>query len=248
MRVLLVFLFMVAGLGEAAAANLKLLTAGAFKPIILELVPAFEKETGHKVTVVNDTAGGLTKRISSGEAFDVIVLTANGLEDAAVASRLTNDPPVQLIKVGVGVASRLSGPTPNINGVESFRRTLLDAKAVAYIDPASGGTSGIYIANLFRRLGIANEMKAKSVLVRGGLAAERVARGDADIALQQASELRVVPGVRFVGMLPEQIQNYTIYAGAIGAGAKDMDAAGALLTALSGAPLALLKRKGMDLP
>jgi molybdate transport system substrate-binding protein len=98
-----------------------------------------------------------------------------------------------LAKVGVGVAVAQNAPSPDIGSVEGLRRTLLAARAVAYIDPASGGTSGIYVAKMFERLGIAAEMKPKSVLVRGGLSAEKVANGEAEIALQQASELYLVP-------------------------------------------------------
>jgi molybdate transport system substrate-binding protein len=233
----------------AAADSLKVLTGGAFKPVLVDMLPEFEKQTGHKVTVVNDTAGALTQRIMGGEAFDIVILPLANLDQLSAAGKVVDDSMTPFGKVGVGVAVALSAPQPNISSTEGLRRTLLDARSVAYIDPASGGTSGIYIAHLFQQLGIASQMQSKSVLVRGGLAAERVARGEAEIALQQASELRLVPSVKFAGLLPEAIQNWTVYTGALSPGARNKDAALTLMSALSDPGLEpLLKKRGLDTP
>jgi molybdate transport system substrate-binding protein len=250
MRTLLTFLCaLLAGVGAAAAADLKLLTTGAFKPVAMDMVPMFERATGHKVRVENATAGELARRIAGGEKFDVVVLTHQALERMVGQKRILDDSITPLAKVGVGVAVSLSASRPDISNVEAFRRTLLAARAIAYVDPASGGTSGIYLSQLFQTLGIASEVRAKSVMVVGGLAAQRVASGQADIALQQASELLLVPSVQFIGPLPASIQNYTVYSGAIGAQAQDLDAAGLLLEALAKADeVAVLRRKGMEVP
>ena len=248
MRLLLAICLVLAGIGPASAANIKLLTAGAYKPVALEVIPAFEKATGHKVTVQNDTAGNLARRINGGEKFDVVVLSLQGLDPLVAARKFTDDSVIPLAKGGIGVGSSLSGPIPDIFSVEGFRKSLLAANKVAYMDPAAGETSGIYLARLWQQLGIASEMRAKAVLVVGGLAGQRVASGQADIALQQASEIRAVPSIRFVGLMPAQIQSYTVYAAAISAGCSDIDAAGALVTALANADAQLLKRKGMDVP
>ena len=248
LRLLFALCLIVSGVAPASATNLKLLTAGAYKPVALEIIPEFEKATGHKVTVINDTAGGLARRISGGEQFDVVVLTLQGLEPLVAEKKLSEDAIVPLARVGIGVGASLSGAIPNISSVEGFRRSLLDARNVAYMDPSAGATSGIYLTKLWQQLGIASEMRAKAVLVRGGLAGEKVANGQADIALQQASEIRAVPSIRYVGPIPAQIQSYTIYAAAIGTRASDVDAAGALITALASADLALLKKKGMEPP
>src|SRR5262249_25859534 len=128
-------------------------------------------------------------------------------------------------------------------------RILLAARAVAYIDPTSGGSSGIYLAKLFQSMGIASEIAKKAVLVRGGTAGDRVARGEADIALQQASEIKLVPAIKFAGMLPEPIQNYTIYAGAISADTGALQAATALMAAFSDPSAdAILRRPGLEMP
>jgi molybdate transport system substrate-binding protein len=247
MRPLLILLLLAAF--PAAADPIKVLTGGAFKPVLMDMVADFEQQTGHKVTVQNDTAGALTQRIQAGEAFDVVILPTGNLDTLASEGRVADDSITPFGKVGVGVAVALSAPQPNIGSVEGLRRTLLDARTVAYIDPASGGTSGIYVARLFQQLGIASQMQPKSVLVRGGLAAQRVVRGEAEIALQQASELRMVPSVKFAGLLPEAVQNWTVYTGALSPGARAKDAALTLMSALSDPGLEpMLKRRGLEVP
>ena len=249
MRTLLAACLVLAATPAAHADNLKLLTTGAFKPAAQDIVAAFERQTGHKVNIVNDTAGALRQRVAGGEKFDVLVLTQEGL-DGLVGTRKIDDSSITpLAKVGIGVGVPLSAPQPNIASVEGLRRTLLEARAVAYIDPASGGTSGIYLAKLFQTMGIGPEIAKKAVLVRGGAAAERVARGEADIALQQASEIKMVPSVKFAGLLPEQVQNYTTYSGAIAADTTVLQAATALMAALSDPSAdAILKRRGLEMP
>jgi molybdate transport system substrate-binding protein len=247
MRPLLILLLLAAF--PAAADPIKVLTGGAFKPVLMDMVADFEQQTGHKVTVQNDTAGALTQRLRGGEAFDVVILPTANLEALAQEGRVVDESITPFGKVGVGVAVALSAPQPNIASVEGLRRTLLDARSVAYIDPASGGTSGIYVARLFQQLGIASQMQPKSVLVRGGLAAQRVARGEAEIALQQASELRLVPSVKFAGMLPAAVQNYTVYAGALSPAARTKDAALTLMSVLSDPGLEpLLRKRGLETP
>ena len=249
MRAVLATIVLLAATTAARADTIKLLTTGAFKPAAQEIIAAFERQTGHQVTLINDTAGALRRRVMNGEKFDVLVLTEEGLE-ALAGTRLIDDASITpLAKVGIGVAVPLSAPQPDITSVEGFRRTLLAARAVAYMDPAAGATSGIYLARLFQTMGIASEIAKKAVLVRGGLSAERVARGEADIAIQQASELKVVPAVRFAGYLPEQIQNYTIYSGALSADTNVLQAATALMVAFTDPSVdAILRRRGLEMP
>ena len=233
----------------AAADTLKVLTGGAFKPVVMDMLADFEKATGHQVTVQNDTAGALSQRLRSGEAFDIVILPTTNLESLAAEGRVVGESIKPFGKVGVGVAVASAAPQPDIGSVEGLRRTLLDARSVAYIDPASGGTSGIYVAKLFERLGIAAEMRPKSVLVRGGLSADRVANGEAEIALQQASELRLVPSIRFAGMLPEGVQNWTVYAGALSPAARNKDSALTLMSIFADPSIEpILRKRGLETP
>ena len=248
MRALLIVLAMLAGIAPASAADLKLLTAGAFKSVAQELVPEFEKKTGHKVTIENDTAGAIVRRISGGEYFDVVVMPPAAMAPL-LGSKLVESSAKPLARVGIGVAIKQGAPVPDISTVDAWKKSLLAAKAIAYTNPASGGTAGTYLANLFERLGIAAELKPKSVLVKGGLAAEKLISGEADIAMQPSSELLAVPGTVLVGPIPLDVQTYIIYAGAVSAGARIQADADALLAALHGPDkAALLKKKGMELP
>jgi molybdate transport system substrate-binding protein len=232
---------------SAAAAEIKVLTAGAFKQVLLALVPDFEKQTGHKVTVDNDTVGALTKRIDGGEAFDLAVLTPAAVNELSNKGKFVAGSRTNLARVGVGVVVKDGTPKPDIGSVEAFKRALLAAKSVAYIDPAAGGSSGIYVAGLLDKLGIAAEVKHKAKLIPGGAVAEHVARGEAELGIHQISEILPVKGVTLVGPLPAEIQNYTVYAAGIGANAKEADAAKALLKALSGPAAAdVLKSRGME--
>jgi len=235
-----------AAAGAASAAEIKVLTTGAYKPVVTELVEPFEKETGHRVVVENDTAGALVRRVEAGERFDVLVLTPGGLAELARKGHVSADRPVELAKVGIGVAVRAGAPRPDISTADAFRQALLGARAVAMIDPAAGGSSGIYLARLFDRWGIADQIKAKAVLVPGGLVATRVVSGEAEIAIHQISEILAVKDAVLVGPLPAEIQNFTVYAGSLAPRTAEAAAAGAFLKALSGPEAArVLAAKGM---
>jgi len=142
-------LFWLALAQPGAAAELKVLSAGAFKQVVLALVPDFERQTGHKVTVDNDTAGGLTKRIEAGEVFDVAVITPRAVDDLIAKGKIVPGSRIALATVGIGVVVKEGAPRPDISTLEAFKNALLAAKTVAYIDPASGGSSGIYLDKLF---------------------------------------------------------------------------------------------------
>jgi len=231
----------------AGAAEIKVLSAGAFKQVLLALLPGFERQTGHKVIVENDTVGALTKRIEGGESFDLAVLTPAAVDNLSSKGKFVAGSRANLARVGIGVVVKEGAPKPDVGSVEAFKRALLAAKSVAYIDPAAGGSSGIYVAGLLDKLEIAADVKAKAKLIPGGAVAEHIARGEAELGIHQISEILPVKGVTLVGPLPTDIQNYTIYAAGLGANAKETDAAKALLNALSGPAAAeVLKSKGME--
>jgi len=233
----------------AHAADVKILTAGAMKAVVLELVPQFEKETGHKAVVDNDTAGGLARRIQGGEAFDLAVITPGVLNDLASKGKVAGDTRANVARVGVGVVVKEGAPVPDVSNVDAFKKALLTAKTVAYIDPASGGSSGIYLTGLFDKLGIAAEIKPKAKLKQGGYVADLIASGEAELGLHQISEILPVKGVKLVGPLPAEIQNYTTYAAAVGADAKQPEAARALIKLLAGQSAdSVLKARGMERP
>jgi molybdate transport system substrate-binding protein len=246
---LLLALACAAAVPAAAADELKILSAGAFKPVLVALQPTFEQETGHRLVIDNDTAGALQKRVSGGEAFDLVFSSPASLRVMSQAGRLASESPAPLARVAIGVAVRKGAPLPDIASVDAFRSLLMNARSVAYIDPAAGGSSGVYLDRLFQQWGIAPQVRAKAVLVPGGLVATRVVDGSADIAIHQISEILAVPDAVLVGPLPAEIQNYTGYGGALSATTAHAGAARQLLEALRGARAGeILKAKGMERP
>jgi molybdate transport system substrate-binding protein len=238
------------GLGvPARAAELVVLSAGAITAVARSVAAAFEAANGITVAIRTDTSGGLTKRILAGEAFDVVLTSAAGIAELERAGRLAPGSITPLARTGIGVGIRTGLPVPDIGSVDAFKAALLAAKSVAYVDPASGGTSGLYLSSLFHDLGIAEALAGKSVLVRGGFAAEAIADGRAEMALQQTSEIIGVHGVSLVGPLPASIQRYTTYTGAVASGSAQAKAADALMTTMTGpAARAVMTARGMNEP
>jgi molybdate transport system substrate-binding protein len=231
----------------AAALELKVLTAGAFRATVVALAPDYEKASGNKLVIDNDTVGALAKRIEAGEIFDVVVMTPEAIDALALKGKVLPGGRVNLAQVGVGVMVKAGAPQPDISSVEAFKKAVLAAKSVSYIDPASGGSSGIYVAKLLDRLGIGDAVRRKEKLKQGGAVADYIESGEADLGIHQISEIVPHKGVTLVGPLPAEIQNYTVYAAGIGADSKHADAAKAVIAAFSGSPAqALFKSKGMD--
>src|SRR4051812_29588048 len=215
----------------------------------MALVAEFERQSGDTVVVANDTAGALARRIEGGEPFDLVVLTPAALADLTAKGKVAAGSTAPLARVGIGVAVKDGAPRPDIGGVDAFKRALLDAPSVAMIDPAAGGSSGIYLAQLFERLGIADAIKPKAVLVPGGLVAERLLNGEADLAVHQISEILAVPGAALVGPIPAEVQNYTVYAAGLSARSDALGAAQQLLGVLAGPQLrGQLGAYGMEAP
>ena len=232
---------------RATAADIKVLTAGAFKQIVVALAPEFEKQTGHKLAIENETVGALVKKIEGGEAFDVTFLSPAAVDDLIKKGKVAEGSRVNIARVGVGVMVKEGAPKPEIGTVDAFKQAVLAAKSVAYIDPASGGSSGIYVVKLLDQLGIADQVKPKAKLKQGGHVADLIVSGEAELGIHQISEIVPVKGVTLIGPLPKEIQNYTTYAAGIATGAKDAAAAKALVKFLSGPRTAeLLKSKGME--
>jgi molybdate transport system substrate-binding protein len=231
----------------AKAADINAISGGAFKQVLTALLAQYEKESGNKVNVAYQTVGQHLKLIASGEeTFEVAVLTPEAIDGLIKEGKVVPGSRADLAKTGVGVVVKAGAPLPDISTVEAFKRTLLAAKSVAYIDPAAGGSSGIYVAKLLERLGIAKEINAKAVLVHGGAVADHIADGEAEIGIHQISEILPVKGAALVGPLPAEIQNFTIYSAGLGVEAKDHAAAVGLIKFLSGPhALPIIKDKGM---
>jgi molybdate transport system substrate-binding protein len=233
----------------AQGAEIKILTAGAFKPVVTALAPQFEQMTGHKLIIDNDTAGGLTKRIEAGEAFDVVFLPPAALGALANKGLVAAEGQANVARVGIGVAVKEGTPLPEIGTTDAFKAALQKAKAIAVIDPKAGGSSGIYLADLFQKWGMTDVLRPKLVLVPGGLVATRLVNDEADLALHQISEIIAVKGAKLVGPLPAEIQNFTVYRAGLAAKSGNREPAAAFITLMqSPAAKAILQEKGMEPP
>ena len=233
--------------GRAGAAEIKVLSTVALSDAWHELQPRFEA-TGHKLTLVLGTSGGINKRIADGEPGDVIVSTSSGIEGLARAGKVTAGTSVPVARSRVGLAVRKGAPRPDISTPEALKQTLLAAKAVAYSDPAGGGASGIHLAKVLERLGIAQQVNARAKLGRAVPNGEAVVKGEADLAVQQIPELLAVPGVEVIGPLPGDLQNTTDFSAAVLATSRDPAAAKALVDFLrSPETVATLKARGFEM-
>jgi len=191
-------------------------------------------------------AGDLRKRIQDGEMVDVIVLPRVVLDQLLAQGKIVPGTTVDLGQSGMGLGVRTDAPKPDIGSAEGLKRALLAAKSIAITDPATGGVSGVHIAEVFQRLGIAEEIKPKLKLNRGGPTAAFVARGEADMAIQLAHEIRAVPGIDFIP-LPPEFQKTFVFSAGLGPNAKESVPAKALLQFLSGREsMAVIRAKGMD--
>jgi len=239
------FAMMLAAGNWAGAADIKVISSNALKTTLEQLAPGFEKSTGHKLVFTWGAAVPLKAQIEKGAAFDLAVLTTAGVNDLIKQGKLVGATRTALANSGAGVAVRKGAPKPDISTVEAFKRALLDAKSVAYVE--QGGT-GIYLKALLARLGIADALKDRiKLLPPENPAAHAVANGEAEIGMTQISEILPYAGAELVGPFPGEIQLTTSFATAVGTGAQQPEAAKALIEFLTApAASAVFKAKGLD--
>jgi molybdate transport system substrate-binding protein len=231
----------------ARAAEIKLLCASALHPVIDALMPDFEKSSGHKVTVAYGTAGAVADSVQKGEAADIAISSVPMIDRLQAQGKVVAGDRVIIAKVGVGVFVRKGAMKPDLSSADAFKRSMLAARSIAYPDPAGGGASGIYVASLLERLGIAAEMKPKTKLSTLGTLYASVASGEVEIGFNQVSEILAQPTIELAGPLPPEIQNYTQFLPGVVTGSSQADAARALVTFLySPAAKTVLKTKGFE--
>jgi molybdate transport system substrate-binding protein len=232
---------------HAQAAEIRVLTSGAIKAALADIKPLFEEASGHKLVVSSDTSGRIAKRIGDGEETDLLIVTSGGIDELAKQGRVVAGSKAVLARSGIGAVVLKGAPKPDISTPEKFKQALLAAKTVAYTSPASGGQSGIYFAKMLEQLGIADEVNKKAKYGQGGPVAAIVARGEAELGMQQIPELINFPGVDYVGPLPGNLQFFTVLAAGIPVNGKQADAAGALIRFfVTPAAIAAMKKNGME--
>jgi molybdate transport system substrate-binding protein len=178
----------------AEPAEIKVLTSVALTSALDELAPQYERATGNKLTIGYSLIADIKKRILAGETADVIILSRPAMDDLAKQDKFAPGGIVNVAGTPVAVAVRAGTPKPDISSVDALKRSLLAAKSIVYSDPAKGGASGVYFAHVVDQLGIAEQLKARTILVPGAQAADVVAKGEAEFGVGQASE--IVPVAR----------------------------------------------------
>ncbi len=224
----------------------EVLSSIATKEAYLELVPKFERETGHKVATTWAGTVDIMKRMAAGEVFDLIIMSSAELDELIRQGKVAPGSRVDIAKSGIGVAVRAGAPRPDIGSAEALKRTLRAAKTVGY----TSGPSGVYMAKLIEQMGIADEIKPKFRSVpSGGTIGTIVASGDCELGFQQVSELVHIKGVDMIGPLPPEVQRITVFSTGLHAGAKHAEAAKNLVRFLTApASHAVLKAAGLELP
>lgn len=228
----------------ALAAGITVVGSPGFREAYTELLPGFEKITGNQVTT---NWGGVTEvagRVANGETADIVILPIAQIDDLIARGRLVKASRVIVAKSGVGVAVRKGGPKIDIGSGDALHRALLAAKSIAY----STGPSGAHMADLIRKWGIADQLKGRIIVSPADTpVGVVVARGGAEIGFQQVSELIHVKGIDYLGPLPADIQETTVFAAAIHKDARSPDAARALIKFLSAPEAApVIRKAGMD--
>lgn len=230
--------------GAATAAEIKVLSSNAIKEAYLELVPGFERATEHKVATIWAGTVEIMKRMQAGETFDLIIMAGPSLDELVKLGKIVPGSRVDLVRSGVGVAVRAGAPKPDISSSDAVKKALLAARSIGF----STGPSGVYLAGLFQRMGIADEIKPKLKQVPPGVPVGTIiASGEAEIGFQQMSELIHVAGIDYLGPLPADIQRITVFSGGIHTGAKQADAAKALVKFLTApAAVPVIKKHGLE--
>ena len=225
----------VPAIARAQAAPLRVLGTGAVSAPARDLAAGFTARTGRAVTIETANAGLTARRLREGAAADLVLNSESQVERLAAEGLLDGATRRVLGRMLIGAAVRRGAPKPDISTEAALRAAILAAPVIAHSDPATGATAGTHAARLIERLGIAEEMRARTLVFPGGGAAvQAVAEGRAALALSQVSEILAVPGAELAAPLPESAQLVTAYLGAVASRTADRDAALALLDHLAG--------------
>jgi molybdate transport system substrate-binding protein len=228
--------------------EIRVMTSGAFTAALLDLIPLFERATQNKIVVATTTMGtganSIPSRLQRGEAVDVVIVADTALLRLIKDRKVLAESHVALARSSIGMAVRAGAARPDIGSIESLKRTLLQARSIAY----SASVSGDYLASeLFQRLGIADQILPKSRRVEGERVGAAIARGEAEIGFQQISELLPVPGIDYVGPLPPEAQKDTVFSAGVATGSTIPEAASALIRFLASPEAAdAIRKSGME--
>jgi molybdate transport system substrate-binding protein len=238
-------LLLITTFGNAANSDeLKILGTRVTSAVLDEIGPQFEQATGYKPVVLTDVAIVWKRKIESGESFDVAVLVDNLTDELIKSGKIIADTRSDIIRTGIGVAVRRGAPKPDIGSVDAFKRALLSAKSIAYLKE---GASGLHIAQVIDRLGIAGELQSRTKRPVTDTVSDMVAAGEVELGMVVIPNILSVPGAELVGPIPQELQSYVVFTGGVATESRHQAAARELLKFLKG-PMAVpvIKAKGME--
>jgi molybdate transport system substrate-binding protein len=228
----------------AMAAEIKIFTTRAVATVLDKVGPEFERTTGHRLNITIDIAVRMAQRVQAGEPFDILVAAPGQIDELIKSGKITPNTRANLVRSGIGVEVRAGAAKPDISSVGAFKRTLLNAKSIAYLKE---GQSGIYVARMIERLGIAEAINSKVTRPETDIVSELVAKGDIELGMVVITQIMTTQGVELVGPLPPEIQTYITFSAGVSAASRAPDAARELIRFLKG-PVALpvIKAQGME--
>jgi molybdate transport system substrate-binding protein len=227
------------------AAEINIISAAIMRPVFGELGPEFERATGHKLVAKYGVTGEMKRQIEGGEAFDLVIAGSALVDDLIKQGKIAADSRTPLARAGMGVAVRAGSVKPNISSVDAFKSALLNAKSISYVPE---GATGVQLAKIIEKLGISEQMKAKSKpQTNPANVGKAVAAGEAELGLALAPILVAAPGAELAGLFPDELQDWFVNTAGVSAAAKQPDAAKALIKHLTTpAASAVIKAKGLE--
>jgi molybdate transport system substrate-binding protein len=224
--------------------ELKVFTTRAISTVLEKIGGEFERQTGWTLNVITDVAAPMVRRIVAGEPFDVLVAAPAHIDALIGAGKILPDTRADLARSGIGVAVRAGAPAPDVSSVDAFRRTLLAARSIAFLKE---GQSGVYLAEVMERLGIADAIRSKLTLPETDIVSQLVSEGKVDIGIVVITQILTTDGVALAGPLPSALQTDITFTGGISAESGSIEAAKELLSALrSPAAIRVMRAQGME--
>jgi molybdate transport system substrate-binding protein len=225
-------------------AELRVFTTRSIATVLDKIGADFERRTGRRLNVTTDVAVRMVRSIDAGEPFDVLVAAPGQIDGLIRAGKIVPDTRAVLARSGIGVAIRAGAPKPDVSSVEAFKRALLQARSIAYLKE---GQSGVYVAGVLDRLGLADAIKSKLTLPDTDIVSALVSRGEIELGIVVITQILTTPGVALAGPLPPEIQSHIMFVGGISANSKSIDTAKELMAFLkSPAAISVIRSQGME--
>jgi molybdate transport system substrate-binding protein len=230
--------------GIVLADEVRIFSTRAIATVLDKIGPEFERTTGHRLDVTTDIGIRMVRRIREGEAFDFVVASPAQMDALIQEGKVIPATRTDLTRSGIGVEVRAGAPKPDVSSVDSFKRALLDARSIAYLKE---GQSGVYLAGMLERLGMAAAIESKLTRPETDIVSELVAKGDVELGMVVITQILTTAGVELAGPLPQELQSYITFTGGVSAASRSPDAARALVRFLTGpAAMATIKAQGME--